>query len=490
MKKLFVRWLSVILILAMALSSCALAVDVVDAHDPAEAQTTPYTDLNEKFADILELYKTYHLDQNTDEVLLKNLVAALVENNPELFNKLVDGMINNTDKYNNFFTKEEYQLAFYPPDYVGVGVKVNQNGEYVLIIEVFDNSPAKEAGVLAGDVIVKVDGTDVAGMGIERTGTLIRGKEGTKVTVSVLREGRPLDIEIERKPIRTDSISHEMIGDIAYISVRDFQDYVVFLKFYSLLRELSDGGAKGYIIDLRNNTGGDVDTALNMTNCFLNEDDVKLATFYEYDGTSYTVSSMNTGLNLSNVTVLVNENSYSSAEVMAGILKDVGAATVVGAKTGGKGRGQNHLELKDGSVVTITTSEIELPKSGKYHGIGIMPDVVVQSGYNKVAIPDLFPMKHEGTWEIGQTDANILGMEQRLQVLGYSVGTCDPNYDQKTADAVWTFQRDKGLTSMTGVADPETLQAIDKAIITYMDQVVYQDKQLDRALNIAEKNAK
>jgi carboxyl-terminal processing protease len=481
-----------VLIVAMALSMLALAAEVTDAMDPfaEEAESSTYTDLNEKFSDILDLYKTYHLNQVTDEELLKNLMASIIKTRPDLFDQLVNGMVNQTDRFNNFFTKEEYQLAFYPPDYVGIGVKVTQAGDYVSIIEVFANSPAKEVGLKVGDVIVKVDGIDVAGLGIERTGTLIRGEEGTQVTVSVQREGQILDMKIERKPIRVDSIENKMIGDIAYISVRDFENFTVFLKFYTLLRDLSYNGAKGYIIDLRNNTGGDVDTALNMANCFMNEDDVKLATFYEYDGSSYTVSSVKTGLNLSNVAVLVNEGSYSSAEVMAGILKDVGAAVVVGTQTGGKGIGQNHLKLKDGSVLTVTTSEVELPQSGKYHGIGIFPDIIVENGYKQVAVPDLFPMTYDNTWKIGQIDANILGMEQRLMVLGYSVGTCDPIYDQKTADAVWTFQKDKGLSTLTGTADPQTLKAIDKAIIEYMNQTVYQDTQFERALVLVTRNVK
>ena len=479
MKKNMKRLLCLVLIFAFLLPSSVLATD---AQAPSQAENE-YADLNEKFADIVELYLTYHIDQVTPEELLNNLMADIIAERPELFNEVVDGMINQTDGYNNLFTADEYQLAFYPPDYVGIGIKVNEEGSYMRIIEVFSHSPAKEAGLQVGDLIVAVDGEDVAGYGTERTGILIRGERDTTVTLTLERGNERLSIEVERREIRTESVQYERIDDIGYISVWDFQDIRVYMQFYSILRDESADGVKGFIVDLRNNTGGDVDAALNMANSFIQEDGRLLATFYNYDGDVEEVRSVDAQLDIDNVVVLVNGYSYSSSEVMAGIMQDLELATIVGTKTGGKGRGQNHIELKDGSVVTITTSEIELPLNGKYHGVGITPDVVVQNTVQRNHVPDLFAMGYEGSLTVGDENADVFGLEQRLWFLGYLKGSGDAVYDQRTASAVKEFQAQKGL-AQTGIADGATRQAVDQVILDYMNGETIVDKQLEKAFEI------
>jgi carboxyl-terminal processing protease len=284
------------------------------------------------------------------------------------------------DPYTSYYTKEDYEKLKEQSSgvYSGIGVvmSIDQMDNSITVSEVFKGSPAEEAGMLPKDKIIGADGTPLTGDDFELAPKLIKGKEGSKVTVTIFRpsENKEYDLLITRKSITYPSVEHHMIEDIGYIQIKQF-DAPTHRQFKEALTTILDENATGLIIDLRNNGGGLLDVTEEIVDEFIGEgiivsvEDNKGEVDVTYATPEHTDIP---------VVILVNEKSASASEVLSGALKDHKRAVLVGKTTFGKGIVQSIAPFNDGSGIKITTAHYFTPSGVCIQGEGIEPDYTVE----------------------------------------------------------------------------------------------------------------
>lgn len=289
------------------------------------------------------------------------------------------------DEYTEFLTQDEWDdLDSSLSDFVGIGVYMSQlrsSSDAVIIGVIDDDTPAGKAGIQAGDIIKEVDGEDVSGKGTEYVSSKVKGPEGTKVSIKVLRGDQEIEFTMTREQVKVYKIKHEMLeNNIGYIDFDSFTDTSAD-EFKEAYNDLKNNGATSLIVDLRNNTGGYVKSALEIADLFVDSGKTLLIT-EDKDG-NRTVQKSSNGKTIDMpVVVLVNEYTASASEILTGIFKDYGIAKVVGTKTYGKGVIQevypDVLGTEIGGALKVTVSEYFTPNENKINKIGIIPDVEIE----------------------------------------------------------------------------------------------------------------
>lgn len=281
------------------------------------------------------------------------------------------------DPYSEYYSKEEleslYQDSF--GVYYGVGAYVSLDTATGLakVSGIIADSPAEEADLRAEDIIYKVDDVDVTGMSLQETVSLIKGDENTTVKLTLIRDGKEIEKEVTRRKVESPTVNFKMLDDgMAYIQITEF-DTVTVDQFTEAMAMARGNDMKGLILDLRSNPGGNLSSVVSIAKQMLpkglivyTEDRDGNREEYSCDGSKELDVPM---------VVLVNGNSASASEILAGAIKDYGIGTLVGTTTFGKGIVQRPIELSDGSAVKLTISSYYTPNGINIHGIGIEPDV-------------------------------------------------------------------------------------------------------------------
>lgn len=288
------------------------------------------------------------------------------------------------DPYTEYYTKEELAAfnTYMDNSYCGIGVAVRNDTEKNVIVveEVFDNSPAKGAGIEPGDIIKKVEGVEYTGAQLDDAVAAIKGDEGTEVKITVIKSstGKEQEIVTKRQNLTVDTVEAEIIdGNIGYIDISQFANNTA-EEFATKLDELMSKNIKGLIVDVRNNPGGITTSVEAVASCLLPKDKVIYYTSDKADNKSYIKTKMD-GVDIPLV-VLANQNSASASEILVGAIKDHGRGTIVGTKTFGKGLVQTIVELDDGSALKITIEKYYTPNGTYIHKTGIEPDYYVELG--------------------------------------------------------------------------------------------------------------
>lgn len=340
---------------------------------------------------------TKKLEQIQDIIDKKYLFEEKIDTSEEeagIYQGFLSGL---NDPYAVYYTPDELTsfLDETNGSYCGIGALVSQNVQTGVstIVRVFEGSPAEEAGILPGDALYKVDGTEVVGMDLSLlVNNYVKGEEGSQLTITVYREnsGEYKDITLTRRPIDVQTVSGKMLDEeIGYISVAEFER-VTADQFKSKIEELQGKGMKRLIIDLRNNPGGEVTTVVSMADYIL-KDGGRILTVANKKGTEETYDAEDGHSLEIPMVVLVNGNSASASEVFTGAMKDYGVATIVGTKTFGKGIVQTLMPLSDGSAIKLTTDHYYTPNGNDIHGKGIEPDLEVEldeEAAQEVVIPE------------------------------------------------------------------------------------------------------
>lgn len=321
----------------------------------------------EKMELIEDIIDTYFYQEDIDREILaegayRGMVAAL------------------GDPYSQYYSAEELAQLYQDTQgiYYGIGAYVSLDTvtSYAKISGVIAGTPAEEAGLRENDIIYKVDGQDVYGMALEEVTGLIKGAEGTTVRITLVRDGVEIEKDIVRRRVESPTVKSEMYENgIAYIQITEF-DTVTEDQFAEALAVARELGMKGLILDLRSNPGGNLISVVNIAKMMLpkglivyTEDREGNRTEYKCDGSRQLEVPM---------VVLVNGNSASAAEILAGAIKDYGIGTLLGTTTFGKGIVQRPVEMSDGSAVKLTISSYYTPNGINIHGVGIEPDVVCE----------------------------------------------------------------------------------------------------------------
>lgn len=282
------------------------------------------------------------------------------------------------DRWSYYISAEDYAAHMENKNnaYVGIGITitVREDGTGEDIIEVKPGSSAQEAGILPGDTLIKVDGTSIAGMDTDQVASLVRGEEGTSLTVTVLRDGTEMDFTLKRQTIRVAVATGELLsGNIGLVRIANFNSNCT-KETIARIEELREQGATKLIFDVRNNPGGYVNEMLKVLDYLLPEG----VLYQDLDcyGNKGEERSDAACLELP-MAVLVNGNSYSAAEFFAACLQEKDWATVVGEHTTGKGHYQNTIRLDDGSAVNLSTGKYFTPNGVNLTETGgIVPDVI------------------------------------------------------------------------------------------------------------------
>ena len=397
------------------------------------------------------------------------------------------------DPYSVYYDSEEESQEFEESvsgEFSGVGVSLEQVGNITKVVAPISGGPAEEAGVLSGDVVINVDGADVSAMNVTQIANMLRGKEGSKVDMTVKRNERTLTFYLIREKIKLASVSFELLPrDIGYIKISQF-DNDSHLEFKAARLKLAADGAKSFIVDVRNNPGGYVGTAADVAEQLMPEGPI--VHFLKQGEIVETISAGGRSGPEYPVVLLVNAGSASSSEILAAAWKDSGTAKIVGTQTYGKGLAQQIFTVADGKKVKLSMYYFVSPKKNPINKVGVTPDYVVK---NHVAFDEeeatklyneykLFaPMSDKSKPKRGDAGLNVFGAQQRLSLIGYKV-MVSGTMDDSTVESVKAFQKGEGLFPY-GVLDYSTMDKLDKAVLEYINGAGNRkDLQLEKAVEL------
>lgn len=290
------------------------------------------------------------------------------------------GMVDSLeDPYSVYYTAEEWQSLMEETEgiYYGIGAYLSLDSATGLakISGVIAGTPAEEAGLRENDIIYKVDDENIQGLELSEIVSRVKGEEGTVVHLTIIREGETdyLEMDVTRRQIESPTVNYEMYDNgIGYIQIREFDD-VTTDQFTEALAVIKGSDAEGLILDLRGNPGGSLPVVVDIARMILPEGMIVYTEDKYGERDEYTCDGKNE-LNIPLV-VLVNGNSASASEILAGAIKDYGKGTLIGTTTFGKGIVQRVLPLTDGTALKLTISAYYTPKGNNIHGIGIEPDI-------------------------------------------------------------------------------------------------------------------
>ena len=308
------------------------------------------------------LIQQYYIGEADTEDMEDAAAAAMVKATGDRWSYYIPA-----DEYTDHVEREENA-------YVGVGITIQpqEDSSGFLILMVTEGGPAQEAGIEANDLLIGVEDQDIRDMGMEEVRELIRGKEGTKVALTVMRKGEHMTLSVERRRIEETVARGEMLGDgIGLVQIFNFDERCAD-ESIEVIERLRAEGAKKLIFDVRNNPGGFADELVELLDYLLPEGD--LFRTVSYDGKEQVDTSDADFLDMP-MAVLVNGDSYSAAEFFAAALQEYEAAIVVGEPTVGKGYYQNTIQLGDGSAVALSTGKYFTPKGNSLADVGVTPDV-------------------------------------------------------------------------------------------------------------------
>lgn len=325
--------------------------------------------------------KLSYLKKLIDETYLHDVKEK--DLNEGIYKGYVEGL---GDQYSAYYDKKETKELTESLDgsFSGIGAVMTQDASsgVITITRVYDDSPAKKAGIKTGDILYRVEEKTVTGKDLDKVVSWIKGKKGTKVNLTLLRgtNSDKIKVTATRDVINVETVKYKVLeNQIGYISISEF-DSVTGAQFAKALKQLQKKNIEGLIVDLRNNPGGSLSTVCDILDSILPKGLIVYTKDKNGKKEEYT-SDEKHRLNLP-MSVLVNGQSASASEIFAGAVQDYGKAEIIGTQTYGKGVVQNLFDLKDGTCVKLTTSEYFTPKGRNIDGKGITPDVKIEYKYN------------------------------------------------------------------------------------------------------------
>ena len=429
----------------------------VDQKDEPREELKP-------FIEVLDILS----ERYVDDVSVEELISAAIK-----------GMVEHLDDPQTTFldpTHWEEMMVKLDGTFSGIGIEINSVDDYITIISPIKNTPGERAGLLAGDRILTVDGEVIKGITTMAAVKLMRGPEGSRVTLTVERQGvaDPLTFEIVRGNIVMPSVFPKMLEkNMGYIEITTFDEHTG-EDFRVALLELETKGMKGLILDLRDNPGGLLSEAVKVGQELLPagpithvvDRDGKIMNTYRSYGVDKTYP----------IVVLVNGASASASEIIAGAFQDSKTATLIGTKTYGKATVQHLAELSNSSGLRYTMAKYQTPSGRDIDGVGLEPDIVVE-------LPEEFIMIHHrlvSDLKPGDENTSVLFLQKILISLKYTVKETGV-YDKATEQAVRSFQS-KHKLSVTGAVNQETRKKLDVELDQLLEQLDVQMKKAKETL--------
>ncbi|MCB1773927.1 MAG: S41 family peptidase [Gammaproteobacteria bacterium] len=304
----------------------------------------------------------------------------------ELLNYAIEGMLSGLDPHSAYLNEEDYKdiRVGTSGEFGGLGIEVGMENGFVKVISPIDDTPAKRAGVRSGDVIIRLDGKPIKGMSLDDAVKLMRGKPGTDITLTIVRDGvdKPLEIVVTRDVIKTVSVKHRMLDPgFGYVRLSQFQARTPedMLTGIGAMKRQAGGSLKGLVIDLRDNPGGVLNAAVAISDAFLTAGTIVYTEGRIRDSQLRFKAAPDDVLEGAPIVVLVNGGSASASEIVAGALQDHKRAVIMGQQTFGKGSVQTIVPVNDTTAVKLTTARYFTPNGRSIQAEGIVPDIVLQN---------------------------------------------------------------------------------------------------------------
>jgi len=319
------------------------------------------------FTDVFSRIKSDYVEEVSDDELLEYAIR---------------GMLNGLDPHSAYLNAEEFnELRIGTTgEFGGLGIEVGMEDGFVKVVSPIDDTPAQRAGMQSGDLIIRLDDTPVKGLNLNDAVKLMRGKPGSVISLTVIREGedKPLTIDIKRDIIKVTSVRNRMLDDnYGYVRISNFQTKTTadMLKAIRKMKKEAES-LDGLVLDLRNNPGGVLSGAVGVSDAFLNDGMIVYTDGREADNKLRYDATQGDILDGKPLVVLVNGGSASASEIVAGAMQDHQRAIIMGTKTFGKGSVQTIQDLQTGGAVKLTTSRYFTPKGRSIQALGIEPDIV------------------------------------------------------------------------------------------------------------------
>ncbi|MFZ6026078.1 MAG: S41 family peptidase [Chloroflexota bacterium] len=382
-RKPYARLSLVVLALFLSTIACSLftgqpVISSAPSPDPDATASSPQ-DTDELFGAFWQAWDIVHeeyVDQPVDdEALMRGAIKGMLE---------ALG-----DQHSSYMDPQQYKDATsgLEGEYEGIGAWVSTDEEFLTINEPMPGSPAETAGLRPGDQVIAIDGEDMAGVAPELARLKVLGPKGSTVVLTIRREGaeEPFDVTIKRARITVPSVTGEMLdGNIAYIRLYTFGDKTT-SELKDALKELLPQEPKGLILDLRNNGGGYLQTAVEVASQFLDDGVVLYEIYNDKPRQTYEVKGNGLATEIPMV-VLINQYSASASEILAGAIQDHGRGQLVGVQSYGKGSVQNWIPLRDDQgAVRVTIARWLTPDERLIHEVGLTPDVLVELAEEDIA---------------------------------------------------------------------------------------------------------
>lgn len=391
------------------------------------------------------------------------------------------------DPYSTYFTAEEAK-GFEEDingNFEGIGAVMSMTNDLPTVAEPpIKDSPAEKAKLQTGDTILKVDDKSIEGKSLSDVVKLVRGEKGTDVKLEIKRGTETFPVTITRDVIPVESVTgkiDEKNKDIGYISISSFSSSTS-EEFDKVVTQLRKEGAKSFVLDVRGNPGGMLDQVEKISSRFLKDGQtiVKFESKLEDDEEHKASKKLDGGDKITEPTVLlVDENSASASEILAGAFIDSANIDVVGTKTFGKGTVQTVIPMNDGAEIKLTIKKWLTPSGKWINKKGVEPTIKVDKpSYIQHKLIDTTL-----TYKLGAVNENVKIINEYLKVLGYDVDDSD-TYNEKTEQAVKSFQ-EKNKLEVTGTADEKTVRELEKQIVEYWKN---HDVQYEKAIETLKKD--
>jgi carboxyl-terminal processing protease len=336
-------------------------------------------------ANDMSTYRQLDLFSQAFDTVRKNYVRPVQDS--ELINAAIDGMVTGLDPHSSYMDPKNYadmQIQT-KGEFGGVGIEVTMEDGLIKVISPIDDTPAAKAGIKTGDFIASIDGAAIQGLDLNTAIDKMRGPAGSKVTLTILRQGlkKPFEVTLARAVIRVDSAKWHAEGNVGYLRLTGFNEQTAsgMEKGIRELKRKIGPGIKGYVLDLRNNPGGLLDEAIQVSDDFLTQGEIVSTRGRHADDTQRYDAKPGDLTDGKKVVVLINGGTASASEIVAGALQDHKRATIVGMTSFGKGSVQTIIPLGEtGGALRLTTARYYTPSGHSIQAQGIIPDVAVAQG--------------------------------------------------------------------------------------------------------------
>ena len=380
----------------------------------------------------------------------------------DLMNAAIEGMVDAQGDIHTQYMSQEEMTSFsssLETSFVGIGIRYYRLDGNLMVKGVILDSPAENAGIEPGDLILKADGVELAPLSDDEVQSMVRGKEGSQVVITVQRGQKVFDVTITRHEVHTSIDSRILANQIGYMQVTSFGDKTAEEMKTHLDNFVSEGVEK-LIIDLRDNGGGYLSTLQAMSSYFLADGSVVLQQEH-VDGSIELTKTKGTPYNFE-VVLLVNENSASCSEVFAAALKEHNQVKIVGTTTYGKGTVQVIQAFANGSALKYTTAAWLTPNGNSIQGEGIHPDVEVY--LDEALYLSALSFEDGENYQYDCVANDVASMQKILKFLGYDIQRTDGYFDKHTVSCVKAFQEDVGVT-VNGILNEDTANALNREIL-------------------------